>query len=170
MSYLDAQKAAEIIRDAEGRIVGRTRLQKVGYLLYVAGLEDRFHYTYRHFGPYSEELANGVRDASVLRLVYETEQQATWGGTYSIYTANQISAGTPPDSRRQLATEAASADAVELELAATAIYLSKEGCGDPWGETARRKPEKAEAGRLDKAKALYLRLTDIRTPSPWPKL
>jgi hypothetical protein len=35
------------------------------------------------------------------------------------------------------------ADAVELELAATAAFLAYERFPDPWGETARRKPEKS---------------------------
>ena len=62
------------------------------------------------------------------------------------------------------------ADAVELELAATALFLAKEGFPDPWTETARRKPEKADAGRLAKAKQLYDRLRAIQTPHPLPAL
>jgi hypothetical protein len=31
------QKVADIIRDAGGKIVGRTRLQKIGYLLELLG-------------------------------------------------------------------------------------------------------------------------------------
>jgi hypothetical protein len=37
----DWQKAAEIVRDAGGRIVGRTKLQKIAYLLELSGLALR---------------------------------------------------------------------------------------------------------------------------------
>ena len=36
----DTEKVAAIIRDAGGKIVGRTRLQKTGYLLELAGLGE----------------------------------------------------------------------------------------------------------------------------------
>jgi hypothetical protein len=65
---------------------------------------------------------------------------------------------------------AAKADAIELELAATALFLSEQGEENPWEETARRKPDKAGEGRLEKAKALYAQLSKIRTPKPLPQL
>lgn len=170
MSYENAVKTAAIVRDAGGRVIGRTKLQKVAYLLTVAGLEGGFSFSYKHYGPYSEDLAIAARDGDLLGLLNETEQQASWGGTYSTYV---VSAQPDPDghpARRRLASEAAAADAVELELAATAVFLSREGYSDPWDETARRKPEKAENGRLDRAKALYRRLSAIQTPTPWPMI
>ena len=36
----DATKAAAIVRDAGGEIVGRTELQKIAYLLNVTGLGE----------------------------------------------------------------------------------------------------------------------------------
>src|ERR1700729_1170689 len=92
MSLADAIKAAQIVRDAGGRIVGRTRLQKVGYLLTVTGLESGLSFFYRHYGPFSEGLAAAARDAELLGLLHETEQQASWGGTYSTYVVSG-----PPD-------------------------------------------------------------------------
>ena len=47
------------------------------------------------------------------------------------------------DAQAGLRVERAQASAIELELAATAAFLAREGQADPWGETARRKPEKA---------------------------
>ena len=38
----DAHRAAEIVRDAGGHIVGRTRLQKIAYILEAAGLGGGF--------------------------------------------------------------------------------------------------------------------------------
>jgi uncharacterized protein YwgA len=170
MSNANALKAAAIVRDAGGRIVGRTRFQKVAYLLSVAGLEDGLPFAYRHYGPYSEELATGVRDARLLGLLHETEEQASWGGTYSIYVVTGESSSAIPSARRRLAGEAAAADAIELELAATAIFLAKECHPNPWVETARRKPKKAENGRIEKAELLYRKLSAIETPVPWPRI
>ena len=168
---LDRQKAAEIVRDAGGEIVGRTKLQKVAYLLEVAGFGEGFPFSYRHYGPYSENLADAIRMADAFGLVAEEERQASWGGGYSIYrTTDRISKAAPTD-RAAFAREAASIDSVELELAATAAYLAAvERSPDPWGETARRKPEKVEGGRLERAKDAYRRLLALPTRNPLPNI
>lgn len=170
MSYENAVKVAGIVRDAGGRIVGRTKLQKIAYLLSVAGVEEGLPFAYRHYGPYSEELAVAAREANLLGLLVETEQQATWGGMYSTFVVDQKPDPTSSPARRRLASTAAEAEAIELELAATAVFLAKEGHPNPWSETERRKPEKAEGGRLAKAKELYGRLSAIETPSLLPEL
>jgi hypothetical protein len=80
------QQAAEIVKDTGGRLVGRTKLQKVAYLLELAGLGAGFQFEYRHYGPYSEDLADAMQLAVAFDLVSEEERKADWGGTYSIYT------------------------------------------------------------------------------------
>jgi hypothetical protein len=161
----DTEKVAAIIRDAGGKIVGRTRLQKTGYLLELAGLGEGFSFEYRHYGPYSEELAAAARDANALGLISEEEHRTGWGGFYSVFTTTL--AGPAKDvhpSRTTLVREAGSASAIELELAATAAFLADEGSRDPWGDTARFKPDKAHGEGLKNAKALYSRLQQIDTP------
>jgi hypothetical protein len=170
MSQTNALKARGIVSDAGGHVVGRTRLQKIAYLLSAAGLESGLRFVYKHYGPYCEELAGAAREASLLGLLTETEQQASWGGTYSIYSVTEPPDPTVSPARRRLASEAAVADAIELELAATAVFLAKEGHPDPWNETARRKPEKAENGRIEKAKELYRKLSAIETPVRLPTI
>lgn len=170
MSALAINEAAGIVRDAGRKIVGRTRLQKIAYLLSACGLENNFSFEYRHYGPYSEELATAVRIARLSGLVNETEQPAQWGGTYSTYTTTVEDNPKIPAVRRKLAEVAAGADAIELELAATAAFLATEDCPDPWTETARRKPEKADSGRLDRAKTLYRTLQAIETPVRLPEI
>ena len=64
----DIDKVADIIRDAGGKVVGRTRLQKLGYLLELSGLGDGFSFEYRHYGPYSEELAAADDDYFMSRI------------------------------------------------------------------------------------------------------
>jgi hypothetical protein len=55
-----------------------------------------------------------------------------------------------------------------LELAATALFLYQQKQPDPWAETANRKPEKSEGGRLEKAKRLYAKLQDVNTIKQLP--
>ncbi|WP_156938181.1 hypothetical protein [Mesorhizobium sp. WSM3626] len=170
MSRAEAQIAREIIRDAGGRVVGRTRLQKIAYVLSASGLYNSFTFSYKHYGPFSEELATAAREAKLLGLVDETEQMAAWGGSYSIFHVNADIPAEVPQARLGLARLAAQADAIALELAATALFLSKEGIDDPWEETERRKPEKADQVHLQAAKDLYLQFRQIPAPEPWPNI
>ena len=170
-SERQAREAAEIVRDAGGNLVGRTRLQKVAYLLTVAGLENEFSFLYKHYGPYSEDLAQAAKTAQALGLIREDEHAASWGGTYSVYQALHVDGHADNAARLELATLASKADAVELELAATAAYLAvEEGIAESWAETARRKPEKAEGGRLERAKKLYEEIRKLNTPQTLPEL
>lgn len=172
------KKAAAIVRDAGGELVGRTRLQKVAYLSQLAGFAEDFPFEYRHYGPYSEELAEAMKIASGLQFVKEKEKQADWGGWYSIYSVEPPEPEGVPvdDNRANFISAAAGISAIELELAATAAFLfAKEGVGrdnegNPWEETAERKPEKAGGGRLKRAKEAYRQLQDIDTPTPLPQI
>jgi uncharacterized protein YwgA len=164
-----AHRAAEIIRDAGGTIVGRTRLQKVAFFLEAAGVGFGFPFRYKHFGPYSDLLAAATQHASALRLIRESESAGTWG-LYSTYSLNVQLPLAPNATRAALARIMVNADAIELELAATAAYLALEQFPAPWAETARRKPEKADAGRLERARQLYQRLRQVPTPHPLPAI
>jgi uncharacterized protein len=165
-----ALRMAAIVRDAGGQVVGRTKLQKLTYLLSYSGLEGDLSFSYKHYGPYSEAVSGAARDAHLLGLLCEREERASWGGTYSIYDADGQPNPDVPAARIELARIAAAADAVELELAATALFLQNEGRTDAWSETERRKPEKAANGRLAKAKVLYQRLSEVVTPNRLPAL
>jgi uncharacterized protein len=165
-----AEKAADIIRDAGGQVVGKTRLQKMAYLLEIAGLGSGFDFEYRHYGPYSVELASEVTNAQLLNLLSQEDHLTYWGGTYSIFKTAPSSKISEPDFRRSKILEiAVKADPIALELAATAAYLAKEGSKDPWAETQRRKPDKAEKS-LAPAQALYKQLRTIQTPVPLPQI
>jgi uncharacterized protein len=166
----DTKRVAAIIADAGGRIVGRTRLQKVAYLLTVSGWETGFVFTYKYYGPYSEELAAAARLGKLLDDLDESELPTSWGGFYSIYTAQFPKDSSIDENRRKFAEAAADSDAVELELAATAVFLANEGYDDPWLETARRKPEKVEGSRIDRAKDLLRSLSQMKTPIPLPAI
>ncbi|MGD1038826.1 MAG: hypothetical protein ABR878_17000 [Roseiarcus sp.] len=159
---------AEIVRDAGGTIVGRTRLQKSVFLLSLAGFEQPFRFGYKHYGPFSESLADAVDLAVAFDLISEELRPNSWGGTYSIYsvkdtteteTETETETKKERDARVRLLQEAAGSNPILLELAATAGYLSKEESSkEPWAKTARLKPDKSADGRLEFAKNLYLRL------------
>lgn len=165
------QKAAEIVRDVGGRVVGRTKLQKIAYLLELAGLGGGFNFEYHHYGPYSEDLANAIRAADAFDFVKEEEHQADWGGVYSVYEATNHAGSSDGGVRSIFAEKANQIGSIELELAATAAYLSAvEKCDEPWRETRRRKPEKATRARLEEAKKAYKELQKIKVPQPLPKI
>jgi uncharacterized protein YwgA len=164
----DFERVVQIVSDSGGRVVGRTKLQKIAYLLEAAGLGEGFSFEYRHYGPYSEDLTSAARSAKLLGVLREEERATTWGGFYSIYTTS-VDARSE-SARTQLAKIAVDADPIELELAATAAFLASEGNDDPWGETAKRKPEKASPSRLSCAKSLYRQLQGVRTPRPLPAI
>jgi len=170
MPLSDAEKVAAIIADAGGEVVGRTRLQKIAYLLSVTGLEDAFSFKYKHYGPYSEELAIATRVGKWLGNLNETEKNSTWGGTYSVYSIPDRAAAPGEDRRSRLARVAANADAIALELAATAVFLANEGYELPWQETARRKPDKATEEQFKKAREIVRELSQIKTPKSLPAI
>jgi uncharacterized protein YwgA len=168
--------ATRIIQDAGGELVGRTRLQKVAYLMQLAGFGDELAFEYRHYGPFSQDLARGMDIATAFGTVKEVEAQADWGGWYSIYSVESAGQSENP-ARAAFVQEAKKMGAIELELAATAAYLfaveeiGRKRKGSPWAETRRRKPSKAAEGRLERAMAAYEKLRiAVKTPSALPAL
>ena len=160
----------QIVADAGGRIIGRTRLQKIVYLLEAAGYGSMFQFEYKHFGPFSDGLVEATQVATLFGDLLEEEKSAAWGGSYFIFKLPGVVAKSDDPSKIRLVETAARADAVELELAATAVFLAKESFPDPWAETARRKPEKAAAGRLNRAKVLYEKLRSHQSPQRLPPI
>ncbi|MFV1441241.1 MULTISPECIES: hypothetical protein [unclassified Phaeobacter] len=169
MSELKIQEVTNIIRDAGGKVVGRTRLQKIAYLLYATGLDDNFRFAYKHYGPFSEQLASSAEVGALLGELNERQSPTSWGGTYSTYSLDEADRRDADSPRCVLASKASEADSIVLELAATAVFLMIDGYGDPWEETAQRKPEKATQARLTAAKDLLSSMSSINVPKPIPQ-
>ena len=173
MGYDLHVKAAAIVRDAGGRLVGRTRLQKVAYLAQLAGFGNDFTFEYHHYGPYSEELAEAMEIAVGLDFVGKEEKVSASGAWYSVYTADPAD---PDNDRARFIAEASNIGAIELELAATAAFLyAEEGCrggpeSDPWEITVQRKASKATKARLRVAKARYRNLLKMAEPGTLPPI
>lgn len=160
-----AKKIANILKDAGGEIVGRTKLQKITYLQSLADGDDSFHFEYHHYGPYSEDLAQITSFSKALGLISEEERRAEWGGRYSIFRLSKKKID-PVQQHHKLINTAAQADTVVLELAATAAFFAKQKEKKPWEKTATMKREKATAKRMADAQALYSRLCQIAPTLP----
>lgn len=148
-----------LIRLAGGQIVGKTRLQKIAYLLEAKDIGFGLDFDYHNYGPFSSELAFAIDDAKSLGYV-QTEERP---GFHSVpYTVFNSTAEAPEfeDSEvtrdRKIALEVVSGySAIDLELAATAVYFKTHGYPDTfWHEVKRRKPLKAKSDRVAAAKKL----------------
>ncbi|TNB48340.1 hypothetical protein FF124_08385 [Martelella lutilitoris] len=168
MSDFKIEEVINIIQDAGGKIVGRTRLQKIAYLLTATGLDGNFSFSYKHYGPFSETLASSAEIGALVGKLNEVQKQTSWGGTYSIYTADENAQEKDHSARSMLASIASDSNSIELELAATAVFLAYEGYEDAWEETAQRKPEKASPEHLENAKTLLKKLATVSVPRPLP--
>ena len=161
----DAEKVARLVREAGGKIVGRTRLQKIACLLELANVGDGFRFSYHHFGPYSEDLSSAAETAEIFDMVHAETKNASWGGTYSIYTTNDCMVAES-SVRKGIIDATVNAGAIVLELAATAAYLAATKVDNPWNEVQERKPEKATPDKMKEAKALYAQLLTVAPSLP----
>jgi uncharacterized protein len=163
----EPKEVARLVEDAGGNVVGKTRLQKIAYLLEIAGLGAGYQFSYHYYGPYSSDLDSDANIAWAFDLVHREDRNSNWGGSYSVFSTDTAHAAD--NARRQLAQMAVNVDAVVLELAATAAFLSTTH-PDPWAETGNRKPDKATADRISKAKSFLGELRKIDTPRPLPNI
>lgn len=153
-----------IVSAAGGELVGKTRLQKIAYILTAAGLSDSLHFRYHYYGPYSDDLTLETSEAMSEGVVSSEDRPASWGGSFTVFrtsTPCEVDAST-----KQIVDIACSYDPVALELAATAAFLKHEFEDGYWDETEKRKPQKATPERLEKAKALWAQLLEVKTPRP----
>jgi len=166
-----AQSASQIIIDANGEIIGRTRIQKIAFMLELMNLGSGFKFDYKHYGPFSENLRSALQFASLFDFIDEDERKTSWGGFYSVYHTKIDGKKSDDDIRNKAIALGVSANAVELELAATAAFLASEGTHeDAWAETEKRKPEKTSNGRIEAAKKLYQEFLKLDQNASLPEI
>ncbi len=158
----NANAVHAIVSAAGGELVGKTRLQKIAYILKAAGLIDALQFRYHYYGPYSDDLAMETAEAMFDGLVSSQERPASWGGTFTVFRTSEPC--QVDEAILNVVKLACSYDSVTLELAATAAFLRDEAGEDSWEETRRRKPQKATGERLQQAQALWQQLTELDTP------
>ncbi len=162
-----AANIARIVQLNGGSVVGKTRLQKTAYFLEALGVGFGFDFDYHHYGPYSEELANLAEDARALGMLDIEWRLSQEGAKYAVFLdrdetigANEI-AGVDA-SRQKVLNVLSNFSALELELAATADYLAKNGYADEaWNETKLRKASKISEDRIARSKQLLQELHDV---------
>lgn len=153
---------AEVVALNDARqLAGRTRLQKTIYLLDQLGLESGAEFIYHHYGPFSSDVVSAW-EMSELIYDFKTEDRSGNYGRYTVFRSQvppstQVGALPAEDVRRYLQRLAAASDIV-LELAATVVFLEREGYGDPYDEVTIRKPLKATSQRLASARQLISEL------------
>ena len=150
-----------------GRLVGRTRFQKVAYLLDGCGAHLDLPFTYYHYGPYSFDLADGWEDAEIQGRINIREEIGRYGVPYSIFELLK-SHEEPADlanmsarvAEHKLQKMSAASDIV-LELAATIVFLRREENYEDRAsieELKARKSRKATDPFVSKAIALLREL------------
>jgi uncharacterized protein len=154
------EAVAGLVKLSGGKVVGKTRLQKVAYLLCAKDLwPTELTFSYHYYGPFSHELSYGVDDAVALNLVSTEERRGSHKEPYVIFSVQPTTPDFPENKHREevqkvLAT-LSKYSAVELELAATAHFLSDvERVEDCWSEVHARKGDKATPQREANAKRL----------------
>ncbi len=156
--------AALVAAHPDGKIVGRTRLQKEVKLLQRLGFPTDYAYTIHFYGPYSEGLHADIGLLESLGLVKEEACASRKGDPYYVLNA-QADAAMPEISEFQpVIDKLDKADSVILELAAT--YDMFRAMGSPHNEALerlrRKKGQKCEQGR--EATALKL-LAELGLPN-----
>jgi hypothetical protein len=151
-----------IVSAAGGELVGKTRLQKIAYILTAAGLSDSLHFRYHYYGPYSDDLTFETEEAIFEGMISTEDKPTSWGGHFTVFKTE-----APCDVdvlTRKIVHTACAYDPITLELAATAAFLRKDFSDSYWDETAKRKPQKATPDRLEKARKLWSQLLEVETP------
>ena len=151
---------------SDGKVVGRTRLQKEAYLLDRCGADFQIPFTYHHYGPCSFELANGWTDATAEKRIRIQQKTGRHGVPYSIFHLKDKSVELPvtlgglsiKDAKKKLRKMKRVSDIV-LELAATIAFLEQKGYGErAVEEVIARKPLKAKSERIENALDLLQQL------------
>lgn len=157
-----------------GELIGRVRLQKTAYLLEQLGFSAGLPFEYHHYGPYSRELDNAVADARAFeKLEEKIEHRKSDGASFSRF---RLTDGTKPKAQiyRAMGRDRVSAFVAQfaqtnvtvLELAATVHWLAfKEKVGDWRVEIRKRKGQKVQGGRLERALELLAEL-GLSPPEP----
>ena len=160
----EANEVAKVIGLNGGTLIGRTRLQKTFYFLEALNCGFGFDFAYHIYGPYCDELADTTSFAKASGLIDEKVKTADTG-PYSIYSSHCTAELLDPldQKRADILARLRKVDAITLELAATADYLSKSGfAADAWDETTKRKASKATTDKVAKAQSLLVELSQFR--------
>lgn len=157
MSMEDFRLLAGLIAaHPEGKIIGRTRLQKEIKLLQRLGFPTDYSYTIHFYGPYSESLQYDIGLLEASGLVEESAFKSQEGKPYYILRAKANSAVPAIDNFDREIRVLHDAPTVILELAATYDAFREDGSDHEEALTRlrRKKGAKCDGGNEEKALAL----------------
>ena len=142
-----------------GTMVGKTRLQKTLYLLESAGLGAGIDFDYHHYGPYSAEVVSATDFAMMSDRLGAEEKPGYHEVPYTVFSTNEKApnrvGSMSADAAREKLALLDSYSALELEIAATILYVEKAGLSaDPIEVVKRLKPLKATSKRIERAQKL----------------
>ena len=137
---MDRYQLAKIVEWA-GTLDTRKRMQKVAYLLQVAGCPLGADFNLHHYGPYSQEVARLTDEMVQARILDERAVSNMVGQQFS-YSLNEVARkslsdfeATPRgraaaevlDPHKDLALRLCQADLKDLEYASTAVFFQEQG-------------------------------------------
>jgi len=143
---MNRYQLAKIVNWA-GRLRSRKRMQKVIYLLQVAGCPLQADYILHHYGPYSHEVARLTDEMVRSGLLGETSEVTSVGEQYA-YQLPEATRRKLEDAERGNRSEVSmgafetkaklliAADLKDLEIAATLVYFQRQD-GD-WSSAAEK--------------------------------
>jgi len=139
-----------------GQVVGKTRLQKLAYLLEVCGMSSGLEFEYHNYGPFSSELAREADFAVGAGMLTVESQTGFHEVPYTVFTTKHPA----PARLGQLAAENARQklsimqkySALDLEIAATLDWFrdSSSDRGEINDRVVGLKPVKATPVRLER--------------------
>lgn len=145
--------ASLVAAHPDGKIVGRTRLQKEIKILQRLGFPTNYSYTLHFYGPYSESLQGDIGLMEAFGLVEETCDVTSEGKPY--YTLCVKAAENLPkvDQFEENIDLLNGAQTVELELAATYDAFREAGADhdEAIKRLRRKKGSKCDNGNQEKA-------------------
>lgn len=130
-----SQLVLRILQAAKGEIEGRTRIQKIVYLIEEIGNSSNFFYSYHHYGPYSEELTDTL---NILKHVDEKiiEERRDFEDSQGFTAVFQLKGAQNSSSDQEASAESVSFEKMQqyvtlmkkksstcLEIAATIHWL-----------------------------------------------
>ena len=145
----------------DGKIEGKTRLQKTAYILQVKGLGfSDIVFDYYKYGPFSPEVAEAADDAKALGYIKMGEGEGPHSVPYAIFLSEEKSPQFEDCDQTKKILQTLETikphSTLALELAATAVYLKNNGYAKNYLEEIRkRKPLKAASDeRMERVKNL----------------
>ena len=153
-----------IVRLGGGEVAGKTRLQKIAYLLEAKGIGfGDIDFDYHNYGPFSSEVAFAADDAESLGYLETEERQGIHAVPYTVFRSTDRAPKFDDNADTKTRVAALelmnSNSALVLELAATAVYLKRYGYNENcWEEVEKRKPLKATPQRRKLAERLLSEL------------